>query len=232
MVILKLTAMKKLLYLAFFIITFTGCSIDNYEMPSVTVTGKIVDSETKELVASGGTNGGTIVRFYENNSTQPLIYRTLPDGNFVNEAVFPGNYSYTAEGPFRPTDTSPKAVAVNGNTEVEIPVVPYLRLKVSVVSVSGNTAEVKVEYQKVKDEDVFTNLGLVYSTFPNPNTFTSVGGAVMLEDVSGQDLTSGEKTYTVTGLTAGKKYYFRAVGLAVNPGSYFNYSSQAEADVQ
>lgn len=227
--VIKITAMKNLLYLVF-LVTITGCSIDNYDMPSATVKGKIVDAETNELVASGGTNGGTIVRFYENNSTQPLLYRTLPDGNFVNEAVFPGNYSYTAEGPFRPVD--PQSVTVGGTTEIEIPVVPYLRLKATVLSVSANTAEVKVEYHKLKDEDVFTGLGLVYSTYPNPNTFTSVGGAVMIEDVSGQDLTSGEKIFTIPDLMPGKKYYFRAAGLVVNPGNYYNYSSQVDADVQ
>lgn len=222
--------MKKLIYLI--TITLAGCSIDNYDMPSLTVTGKIVDAGTNDLVESGGINGGTIVRFYENNSTQPLLYKTMPDGNFINKAVFPGNYSYTAEGPFRLSDATPKTVTVNANTSVEIPVVPYLRLKTSVVRVEGSTAQVKVEYQKVNDEDVFTNLGLVYSTYPNPNTFTTVGGAVMLENVSGQGLTSGEKIISVTGLTAGKKYYFRAAGNVVNPGNYFNYSSQVEAEIK
>lgn len=222
--------MKKLIYLITVILA--GCSIDNYDMPSLTVTGKIVDAETNNLVESGGINGGTLVRFYENNSTQPLLYKTMPQGNFVNQAVFPGNYSYTAEGPFRLSDAAPKMVTVNTNTSVEIQVVPYLRLKATIVSVEGTTAQVKVEYQKVKDEDVFTNLGLVYSTYPNPNTFTTVGGAVILENVSGQDLTSGERMITVTGLTAGKRYYFRAAGNVVNPGNYFNYSSQADADIK
>src|SRR5680860_735609 len=77
-----------------------SCEIDNYDAPQLTISGRILDAESNGLVESGGINAGTVVKLYEGNSTQPLIYNTLPDGTFTNSKVFAGNYSYVAEGPF------------------------------------------------------------------------------------------------------------------------------------
>lgn len=231
MVIIKPTKMKVIIYFLVGTLLLTGCSIDNYEGPTLTLSGQIIDAGNNQLVESGGVNAGTIVKLYENNSTQPLLYKTFPEGNFINRAVFPGNYTYTAEGPFRLSSTNPLSVVITSNTEIQIRVIPYLRLKASVVEVTGTTAKIKIEYEKVNNEDVLANLALIHSTFPNPNTFSSVGGAVMMENVEANNLTSGEKIYTISGLKQGTKYYIRAGGNVINPGNFYNYSSQLEIDV-
>ena len=76
--------MKPTLLLSLLLFTLASCEIDNYESPELTISGKILDIETKELVESGGLNAGTVVKEYEGNSIQPLIYNTLPDGTFIN----------------------------------------------------------------------------------------------------------------------------------------------------
>ena len=223
--------MKRILYILITALSLTGCSIDNYEAPSLTLSGKILDAENNLLVESGGVNAGTLVKLYENNSTQPLLNNTFPEGNFVNRNVFPGTYSYTAEGPFRLSTPDLQNVVIKENTEIEIKVIPYVRLKASLIEVSGTTAQIKVEYQKVNDADLLLNLAVIHSTYPNPNTFSSAGGAASIENVEAEDLTSGEKIFTISDLKPGTTYYVRAGGNVSNPGNYFNYSSQIEIKV-
>lgn len=40
-----------------------------------------------------------------------------------------------------------------------------------------------------------------------------------------QNLTTIEKIFTITGLTAGTKYYIRAAGRTNAAGNYYNYST-------
>src|SRR5690606_41646961 len=87
-----LNKMKSTLLLSLTLIISGGCEIDNYEAPELTLTGKVIDYETKELVESGGINSGTIIKLYEGNSQQPLLYKTFPEGTFVNSKVFEGIY--------------------------------------------------------------------------------------------------------------------------------------------
>jgi hypothetical protein len=214
------------------VISFTSCSVDNYEMPELTVAGKIVDSQTGELVESGGVNAGTVVRLFEGSSTQPLNFATFPEGNFVNSRVFPGVYTYTAVGPFALAATAPQSLTISDNsTQIEIKVMPHVRLKATLVSNTGTTAVVKLDYTKINATQPLTELGVLWSTFRNPNNLTFSGGGRTLDNVQSQNLTSGNKTYTIQNLKPGTTYYLRAIGRTTNPGSYFNYSSQIELKI-
>ena len=115
--------MKNLLRFFIALTLLNSCENDNYAAPELTVTGKIIDSKTNALVESGGSNGGSIVKFYQNNSTQALLYKTMPDGTFINSRVFAGNYRYVAEGPFQVMLDTP-SIAINANMQMEIKVVP------------------------------------------------------------------------------------------------------------
>jgi hypothetical protein len=209
---------------SFFISLFLlgSCQIDNYEKPQITVRGKIVDSQTNELVESGGINAGTVVRLYEGNAKQPLVYNTLPDGTFINSKVFAGRYSYTAQGPFRMISADPQQVVIENDTEIEIKVVPYVRVKATLEEVSGTTAKIKVKYDKVATDQKLVHLAVVWSKFPQPNNSTFSGGAIKLENVEAQNLSSGEKLYSITGLAPRSKFYLRSSARTANPGNYYN----------
>ena len=223
--------MKKLFYTCCISLALVNCKVDNYSGPNAVITGKIVDSETGDLVPSGGSVAGTIVRFYQNNSAQPLTYTTFPDGTFTNEAVFTGNYTYTAEGAFKPVSTAPQSVTVTPQTQVEIPVVPNVRLTLTAVSASGDKAVYKVGYQKLAGDQTFTELGISWANYKNPNRIVYKGGFTILEDVSVLNYTTGEKEYELTGLAPGTTYYIRAYARTNNPGAFFNYSQQLELKV-
>lgn len=204
-----------------------SCEVDNFDKPAITLKGRIVDSQTNKLVESGGINAGTVVRLFEGNSTQPLVYNTLPDGTFINSKVFPGSYTYTAQGPFKLLSTAPQPLRIDQDAELEIKVVPHVRLGAPEVQLNGTTATVKVKYEKVTEQKL-VQMALVWGKFPHPNISTSGSGAIKLENVEAENLTTGERVYTITGLAPKTKYYLRSGARTANPGNYYNYSSQVE----
>lgn len=216
----------------FFVITIllsgAGCEIDNYEAPQYALTGSIVDSQTNELIESGGINAGTVVKLYENNSTQPLIYQTFPDGTFTNSKVFAGTYSYVAEGPFKMAEAGQPNIVIGENSHLEISVIPNVRLGLTVTGSDATSATVDVDFEKLAADQKLVNLAVVWSKFPNPNNFTFAGGAIATENVESLNLTSGVKTFTVKNLQPKTKYYIRASGRTSNPGNFYNYSTQVE----
>ncbi len=219
--------MKNILFFLLTLLILSGCKVDNYNEPNLTVSGRIIDSQTNALVESGGSNGGTIVKFYQGNSTQALLFKTMSDGTFTNSRVFAGNYRYVAEGPFQiMTDTL--SIAVTANAQIDIKVVPNVRLTTSVVSKSGTEAVIKVTYEKVPVSQTLTKLGLVWSNVIEPNIFTFTGGNIITKDVQSMNLTSGDQEFTITGLKAGTKYFVRATSATNAPGNYYNYSTQIE----
>jgi hypothetical protein len=223
--------MKTKLTLLLIMVLFGACEIDNYEAPQVTASGRIVDSQTNELVESGGINAGTVIKLYENNSSQPLIYNTLPDGTFVNTKVFAGNYTYVAEGPFTMTAAGPQNITIRNNAEIEIAVIPNLRLNIT-GGLNGNTATIDMTYEKVATDQKLVELTVVWSKFRNPNNFTFAGGSNIQENVESLDLTSGEKTFTIQNLEPNTRYYIRGSARTNNPGNYYNYSTQIELQTQ
>jgi hypothetical protein len=219
--------MKNILFFLLALLVLSGCEIDNYDEPNLTISGRIIDAQTSALVESGGSNGGTIVKFYQDNSAQALLFKTMPDGTFINSRVFAGNYKYVAEGPFQVMTDTP-SIVVKANTEIEIKVTPHVRLTASVVSKSGTEAVIKVTYDKVSANQNMTKLGIVWSNVTEPNVFTFTGGNIITKDVQSMNLTSGDQEFTITDLKANTKYYVRATAATNAPGNNYNYSTQIE----
>lgn len=215
--------MKKLIYTAFLFLMLFGCSIDNYESPNAVLSGKVIDNVTNEMVENGGANGGTVIHVFEGNSRQPIICNSFPDGHFVNAAFFSGNYKIIAIGAFKMVSDTIH-VSVSDNKEVEIKVLPNVRLKASIVNREASSITVKVEYEKVHESQVLNELCVVWSTYPNPNMFTFSGGGQKIEKVSSQNLSSGEKIFVISGLDQGLNYYIRAAARTNAAGNYYNYS--------
>ena len=219
-----LMTMKNLIYSIFIIFSIVSCSIDNYEAPNATLSGKVVDSETGEMIQNGGPNGGTVIQLYEGNSLQPILSNSYPDGHFTNAALFPGNYKLVAVGAFEMVQDTVN-VKLSENTEVEIEVIPNVRLSAAITGSDATTATVKVNYSKVHADQTLEQIAVVWSTIDNPNLYTFFGGDQIIENVGADDLTSGEKTFTITGLESGTTYYVRAGARTDAPGNYYNYST-------
>lgn len=220
--------MKLTILILSIVLSCASCAIDNYTLPEYTVSGKIVDSQTNETIQSGGVNAGTIVKFFEDDSNQPLIFNTKPDGSFTNSKVFAGNYNYVAEGPFVMVGTEPHTIAVDGNVDVEIQAIPNVRVNTALGEVNGTTATVTLTFEKMAADQNLVNVGIVWSEFKNPNNFTFSGGSIIQENVESLGISSGERIFTIEGLKPNTKYYIRGSARTANPGNYYNYSSQFE----
>lgn len=215
--------MKNIFYLLLIIFSVVSCSIDNYEAPSATLSGKVLDNSTNDMIENGGVNSGTIIQIFEGNSKQPILSQSYPDGHFVNAALFPGDYKLFAVGAFRMAEDTLDITIIN-NTEIDIKVVPNVRLTASIVSNSGTTAIIKVDYEKVLAAQTLNQIAVAWSTINNPNLYTFSGGGQITENVSSQGLTSGSMNFTIIGLTVGTKYYIRAAARTNAAGNYYNYS--------
>lgn len=218
--------------LIFFILCLSSCQIDNYEAPELTLTGNIIDAETNELVASGGVNAGTIVKLYEEMSIQPLLFKTLPEGNFVNSKVFAGNYHLEAEGPFTPLQESLIDLTITSDEEVEIKVIPNVRLNIQVQDQDETTATISLSYQKVIDDQSLIDYGLVWSEYKNPNVYSFSEGSIVQFTAEETGLISGERSIVVPNLKPNTTYYIRATARTQNPGNYYNYSKQIVLEIQ
>lgn len=219
--------MKALTFLLTVLTLMAGCTIDNYSKPDITLSGKIVDSQTGELVPSSGANAGTIVKLYEGNAVQPLFYNTNPDGTFENTRVFPATYRIAAEGAFDMAEDT-MLEKITQNAQIEIKVIPNVRIKLTLTKTADTTAELKVEYEKVNASQQMIKLGVVWSTYENPNATVFPEGNIILDDVSSEQLTKGNRTYSITNLKPGETYYVRALAQTNNAGAYYNYSASIE----
>ncbi|MEN6353879.1 MAG: DUF3823 domain-containing protein [Bacteroidales bacterium] len=216
--------MKNVIYLFLIIISVASCSIDNYDAPSATLSGKVLDSSTNNMIENGGVNSGTIIQIFEGNSKQPILSQSYPDGHFVNAALFPGDYRLFAVGAFKMVEDT-MDITINKNTEIDIKVNPNVRLTASIVNSTSTTATVKVDYVKVFADQTLNQIAVAWSTINNPNLYTFAGGGQITENVSSQGLTSGSMNFTITGLTAGTKYFIRAAARTNAAGNYYNYST-------
>lgn len=216
--------MKKTCYLIVVSALMAGCELDNYEAPSATLSGKVIDFETGESIANGGVNNGTRIQLFEGNATQPIITNSFPDGHFVNAALFPGDYKLVTLGAFEMVEDTMR-VTVAENTTADVKVIPNVRLKAVLQDFDETTAIVKVTYSKVAEEQVLNQLAIVWSTIDNPNMFTFFGGGQQTMDVASENLTAGDVIFTITDLKPETTYYVRAAAVTNNPGNYYNYST-------
>lgn len=231
MVIFNKGKMKPTLILPFILLALVSCEIDNYDAPNLTISGKIIDVETEELVESGGVNSGTVVRFYEGNSTQPLIYNTKPDGTFTHSKIFPGTYSYIAEGPFLLAEEGLQNIEIKTDEEIEIKVIPNVRVNITLEEKTETTVNIKLSYEKMTDEQELVDVSIIWSEFQNPNVYTFSGGSIVTVEGNSLDPVSGERIFTIDGLQPNTPYYFRGSARTNNPGNYYNYSHQLEVQV-
>jgi len=216
--------MKNIFYLFLILVSIASCSNDNYNAPSATLSGSVLDNETNDMIENGGVNSGTIIQIFEGKSKQPILSQSFPDGHFVNAALFPGNYKLFAVGAFS-TVGDTMSITISKDTKVDIKVLPNVRLKATLQSLSGTTAIINVDYEKVQAAQTLGQLAVVWSIMDNPNLYSFAGGGQKTETVTSLNLTKGSMTFTITGLVSGAKYYIRAAGSTDAPGSYYNYST-------
>ena len=157
--------MKTIFYSLLFslaVVSFNSCKIDNYAEPQETLKGRVVDAATGELVLTDQGSEGTRIRLRELSWKETKVpdnfdFSCMKEGIFQNTKVFTGHYNVRIDGAFIPLlrttsagDTlvdESKYIDINGITEVEFKVQPFLKLEwIGTPTISNGkiTAVVKV----------------------------------------------------------------------------------------
>ncbi|MBN2485508.1 MAG: DUF3823 domain-containing protein [Bacteroidales bacterium] len=135
--------------------------IDNYDAPSETLYGEVVDAATGEPVLTDQGSEGIRVRLTElswgDNVTPNPDFFCMPDGTFQNTKLFKGTYNVRIDGPFIPLyrennegipiADETQTIKIEGVTKVRFEVQPFLKVEwVGEPTVSNGkiTAQVRV----------------------------------------------------------------------------------------
>lgn len=140
--------MKKIFYgivvCLFATIIFHSCKKDNYSEPQETLKGRVIDAATGDLVLTDQGSEGTRIRlrelsWEETAAPSNFDFFCMKEGIFQNTKVFKGHYNVRIDGAFIPLvrrnilgDTladETKYIDINGVTEVEFKVQPFLKLE-------------------------------------------------------------------------------------------------------
>lgn len=149
----------------------SSCSlfgIDNYEEPSETLKGSVVDVKTGDPVLTDQGSEGIRVRLIETSwegNVTPLDFNCRPDGTFQNTKLFEADYNVRVDGPFVPLVTETESgtiisdntqnIHLKGTQELTFRVQPFLKVEfvgVPTVSAGKITARVKVTRATTREE--------------------------------------------------------------------------------
>lgn len=157
-------------------IALTSCSlfeIDNYDTPSETIQGEVVDVATGEPVLTDQGSEGIRVRLTElswtgndGNVTHNPDFFCRPDGTFQNTKLFKGTYNIRIDGPFiplvreneqgTPLADETQEVEISGITKVKFEVQPFLKIEwVGEPTVSNGKVTAKVRVTRAVSEEDF-----------------------------------------------------------------------------
>lgn len=226
--------MKKLINLLCLSVFFISCGseIDNYDLPSETLYGEIIDKNTGEPIQTAVYDCMIQLEdFTWSETPSPTSFTSKPDGTFTNTKVFEGKYKVTPKfGPFIPIEG--KEVYISGNTHVSFEVEPYLNLEIVKFQHSGTkvTVDFKIsssnDKYKVLDAQIFVS----YSQFVSDGSkVQELCKGVNLAGTSNHDIYSTTHRIEVEGLKSGRSYYFRAGAKVDDPISKkYNYSKVSE----
>ncbi len=223
------TIIKYLFFSCIFSILYS-CELwelDNYDYPDASISGRIIDSETNELVQTDIINGTTIKLIEHGyDPVSPQYLRVKNDGTYANTLLFSNTYTVQPDSRnFLQIDE--QEIKIGKNTKLDFIVTPYLRLKdVSFVK-EGNTVIANFSIQQ-NTPDAVGKIGLYAHDQP------IVGEPVRLvasERVINRQVGSDEVfklainvAKNTTFFKPNKSYYFRVGAVTSVPVIKFNYA--------
>lgn len=213
---------------SFIIILFiSSCTKDNYVAPDSTIYGSFYDADTHELVEQDIIQG-TQIEYVEKgySSIQFMVVKT--DGTYRNSMMFANEYQITpVRGNFEPVTT--EIVTVNGETQLDFNVVPYIRVKNVNISQNGDVIKATFNLQQTGLQNV-QKVGMFVSEE------AAVGSAVFLKKIEkpiGRQIDENEPVtiemdVSNNVLKKGKPYYIRVGALIDVPEAKYNYAKTTQ----
>lgn len=197
--------------------------LDNYKQPDAKLFGSVVDQETGELIPQELITGSVIEYTelgFENPQIQQLRFHT--EGTYRNNLMFSGEYEIEAvRGNFFAPEK--QVITVNGDTEVVLSALPYIRIKDATIENTGRKIEVSFRVEQVATENVL-KLSMVADENPNVGKAMSITSAS--KTING--VVDPNTVYTLglrlSNFEVGKEYFFRVGAIIDIPEAKYNYN--------
>ena len=216
------------------VLLFSSCELDNYERPNAQLSGKIIDSETGELIQSDIINGTTIKiteHGYDPVTSQYLKVKN--DGTYANTMLFANTYTVQPDKRnFLQIDA--QEVEIGKDTKLDFMVTPYIRVKDVSIAQEGNNIIAEFRLQPLTQDPV-SKIGLYAFTEP------IVGEPVrsVATEMKLNRLVDDNETFKIginavrnaTFLKSGKKYFFRVGAVTSAAGILFNYAPTEQIEL-
>jgi len=215
---------KQMVFTLFLLVWLTGCDKNIVDFGyDGAISGKLKD-QAGNIVSGDITSTGLIVKALGEGDNVTMDMRVQGDGSFQNTKLYPKKFKIWISGPVTMTaDTLRVDFSSDKNIQYDFVVVPFLTVKLPVISGSPAATQVTVSYEITGNNGKVPNLREVYcSTVPFPNTSTG-SGPYFQTNKAVVNADSGNAT--VTGLTSKTKYFLR-VGARATGTTAFNYSEQ------
>lgn len=219
------------------LVLFYSCELDNYDPPTMTIEGKVVDEVTGENIFTQQPNGIKI-RLMEEGFTTPTPYDfwAMSDGTFRTTKVFPAKFKVLAlEGPFEDASVEQLDVDVSkSNQTIEFRVEPYARLKNVNITVTGTTVRATYNIERTTSTKVpKSSLLMVHQSVILHITTTGLKKSAVnnLTALTPTELAAKTFDDQITGLVPGT-YYARVGVLTDNTLSRYTYSQIVQIVIQ
>ena len=219
--------MKRIiLYLSVIALLFS-CTVDTYDIPSETLTGKLVLEDGSPLITEQP-NGFRIKlnEIVDGKMTDlPQYFWGKADGTFNNTKIFKGEYVVQpVEGAFFEVD--PVEVVISGKTELSFQVTPYLTIMADITN-SGPDIVARYRIRKAPGAGKIATARLLVSKW-NPNVgMNHIDYEAVRSLADTDDEVIVNTTYTdkiLDCLEAGVTYYARIAALSTNTSGRYNLS--------
>lgn len=214
-------------------ISAASCTLDNYDMPDSSLTGKFVDKATGEPIQCDIYNGTTI-QYIEDGYTELQANVVKADGSYSIGQMFAGSYSiipiYTN---FEQMDTV--KLKIDGPTHYNFEVEPYIRItNVSILKSGLTKVTASFTIEQANLDHGVMKVGMFLHKQP-------VAGAYMYLEaretvIGGQKL--GTKSYTITmdykestTIKPGNTYYVRVGALSDASNARYNYAPAVSVEL-
>lgn len=231
---------KYIIYIAVLFAAFgiCGCTkTDNYPEPDRTLHGRVVDAETNEPIYTEQPEGTRIklLQTNWNDNPVPQYFWVKPDGTFRNTKIFKGKYEVSpVDGPFIPL-AQPQTIDLNsGEADLTFKVVPFLRVKMISVNVTGTAAVVNYKIERPTGSFKITDAKVFVSTTDQATNASFDNKLSTTNDLQGTaDDIILASTYTATITLPAKRSFYLRVGARSedNVSRRYNYSPAVKVDI-
>ena len=216
------------------LIMFFSCELDNYDYPDASLTGSIIDSETKELIQSDIINGTTIkITEHGYDPVSPQYLRVKNDGTYANTLLFSNTYTVQPDQRnFLQIDE--QEIKIGKDTKLDFLVTPYLRIKEASITKEANTIIATFRIQQTTP-DAVSKIGLYAHSEPivgEPIRLVASERALNRQVEDGEIFKIGINVAKNTAFfKPNETYYFRIGAVSSIAGAKFNYAPAEQVEV-